>query len=77
MTSKPKEHIETFTLEQVLRFAKDSQSNNIYQQKRIEELETALEESTQRLEKACKVLERANTLSDSQAALIKRLTTSQ
>jgi len=73
----PKEDLEEFTWGQLFHFAKDSQSSNVYQQKRIENLEAALAESTKRLEKACSVLERANAISDSQDALIKRLTTSQ
>ena len=54
-----------------------SHNCNVLLLARIEDLETSLTESTQKLEKACSVLERANTISDSQAALIKRLTTSQ
>ena len=42
-------------------------------QSRIEELETALTESTQKLEKACSVLERANALTETQARIIRRL----
>ena len=42
-------------------------------QSRIEELETALTESTQKLEKACSVLERANALTENQARIIRRL----
>ncbi len=54
-------------------FCGDIQANKVYQQERIEKLETALTESTQKLEKACSVLERANALTETQARIIRRL----
>jgi len=55
----PKEDLEEFTWGQLFHFAKDSQSSNVYQQKRIHELESELT--------------RVNALTETQARIIRRL----
>ncbi len=66
----PKEDLEEFTWGQLFHFAKDSQSSNVYQQKKIENLELELNRTQSELEVANHDIKRGEDLLHTQGSIL-------